>query len=79
MLIDVSHGYQIVTRETLQGLHLIILVRKHLEKCCTVEKREVLRAGTCNILGNKGAVSISINLLGQNFQFVNCHLAPHQT
>ena len=37
-----------------------------------------MRAGACNILGNKGAVSISINLLGQNFQFINCHLAPNQ-
>lgn len=24
-------------------------------------------------------MSLTCNLLGQNFQFINCHLAPHQT
>lgn len=38
----------------------------------------MLRAGTCNLLGNKGAVSISFNLLGRTFQFINCHLPAHQ-
>ncbi len=32
----------------------------------------------CNIIGNKGAISIEISLLGQKFQFINCHLAANQ-
>jgi endonuclease/exonuclease/phosphatase family metal-dependent hydrolase len=30
-------------------------------------------------MGNKGAISLEFNLLGQSFQMLNCHLAPHQT
>ncbi len=37
-----------------------------------------MRAGTCNLLGNKGAINLVVNLLGQNFQFINCHLEGHQ-
>lgn len=37
-----------------------------------------MRAGTCNLLGNKGAVSLKCNILGQNIQFINCHLAANQ-
>ena len=54
-------------------------MRKDQLNCFTVEKKEVLRAGACNILGNKGAVSIIMNILGQNIQFINCHLAAQQS
>jgi hypothetical protein len=37
-----------------------------------------MKAGTCNVFGNKGAISLVVNLLGQNFQFINCHLEAHQ-
>lgn len=30
------------------------------------------------MLGNKGAINLVVNLLGQNFQFINCHLEAHQ-
>jgi endonuclease/exonuclease/phosphatase family metal-dependent hydrolase len=33
----------------------------------------------CNLVGNKGAISLEIVFLGQQFQFINCHLAAHQT
>lgn len=79
MLNDATPGFSMITSETLQGLHLGIFIRKEIAHCCTIEKKAVLRAGVCNLLGNKGAVAIKINLLGQNFQFVTCHLAPHQT
>lgn len=68
-----------VDNETLQGLHTALFIRKNLIDCFTKEGKSVLRAGACNILGNKGAISLECNLLGQNFQFINCHLAPHQT
>jgi endonuclease/exonuclease/phosphatase family metal-dependent hydrolase len=37
-----------------------------------------MRAGFLNILGNKGAISIVANLMGQSLQFINCHLEAHQ-
>lgn len=36
-----------------------------------------MKAGFLNMIGNKGAVSINVNVYGQDIQFVNCHLAPH--
>jgi hypothetical protein len=39
-----------------------------------IESSEVA-TGVANILGNKGAVAISFNLLNRPFLFVNCHLA----
>jgi len=30
------------------------------------------------MMGNKGAISVEFSLLGQSFQFINCHLAAHQ-
>jgi endonuclease/exonuclease/phosphatase family metal-dependent hydrolase len=37
-----------------------------------------MKAGVCNLVGNKGAISIEVAILGQQFQFINCHLAAHQ-
>ena len=79
MLAEAAPGYEMIKSETLQGLHLGLLVKKEISHCCTIEGTAVLRAGACNLLGNKGAIAITINLLGQNIQFVTCHLAPHQT
>jgi hypothetical protein len=61
------------------GLHSSVLVKKKLRDYCAVENRAKLRAGYCGLMGNKGAISVEIFVLGQYFQFINCHLAPHQT
>jgi inositol polyphosphate 5-phosphatase INPP5B/F len=29
-------------------------------------------------MGNKGAICVQFSVLGQQFQFINCHLAAHQ-
>jgi len=34
--------------------------------------------GPCGLMGNKGAISIEFSVLGQKFQFINCHLAANQ-
>lgn len=60
------------------GLHSAVLVARRLREHFEAESREKLKAGPCNMMGNKGAVSIEVALLGQQFQFINCHLAPHQ-
>jgi hypothetical protein len=41
-------------------------------------KKEVLRAGACNLMGNKGAISLEISLSNNCFQLINCHLAANQ-
>jgi hypothetical protein len=60
------------------GLHSAILIRRQLKDNFEVDRKEKLKAGLCKILGNKGAISIEATLLGQQFQFINCHLAAHQ-
>lgn len=79
MVMESAPAYSMATSVTLRGLHLAILVRKELIPLCMVESKEVLRAGAAGLMGNKGAVSIILNIMGQSIQFVNCHLAAHQT
>jgi len=40
------------------GLHSAILIKKRHKDNFELEVREKLRAGTCNLMGNKGAISI---------------------
>jgi hypothetical protein len=63
----------------MRGLHSAVLVRRKLAKYCRINATGKLKAGTCGLMGNKGAISISFTLFGLRFQFVNCHLAPHQS
>lgn len=58
----------------MNALHTALLVKNELADCYTTERKSLLRAGLCNLFGNKGAISIVANLLGQNLQFINCHL-----
>lgn len=63
----------------LVGIHTAILVKQDEIDSYITRKKSKLRAGKCNILGNKGAISIVFNFSGQDLQVINCHLAPHQT
>lgn len=61
----------------MQGLLLIVFVRrKHLLHVRGVEA-EYTRTGLGGIWGNKGAVSIRMNMYGTSVVFVNAHLAAH--
>jgi len=62
----------------MNALHTAILIKNTLGPYFTTDKKSVLKAGICNILGNKGAIGISLNLMGQKIQFINCHLEAHQ-
>jgi len=61
----------------MQGLvTTLLLKRQHLTFLRDVEGLWT-RRGLGGIWGNKGAISIRINIHGCSFCFVNCHLAPH--
>lgn len=62
----------------MNALHTALLVRSDLVNCYSTEKKTLLRAGFFNLFGNKGAISIVANLMGQKLQFINCHLEAHQ-
>jgi hypothetical protein len=52
---------------------------RHKDQAVVVN-RSVLRAGfCCGFIGNKGAVELKIKMYGKYIQFINCHLAPHQS
>lgn len=60
------------------GIHSAVLVKRQLKDNFEVDRKEKMKAGFCNMLGNKGAISIEATLMGQQLQFINCHLAAHQ-
>lgn len=71
-------NYTLVETNQLVGLHSAVLVKKSCVNEYLTRRKSVYRAGTCNVFGNKGAISILMNFRGQDLQFINCHLAPHQ-
>lgn len=72
-----SRDYVVLKTEQMQGLLLIVFTkRKHLLHVREVEA-EYTRTGLGGIWGNKGAVSIRMNLYGTSLVFVNAHLAAH--
>lgn len=75
---EVFSGYVMGASETMGGLHSAVLVRKALKDVFEVEQKDRLKAGLCNLVGNKGAISIEISIMGQSFQLINCHLAAQQ-
>lgn len=66
-----------VKSEQMQGLLILMFAkRKHLIHLREIES-EYTRTGLGGIWGNKGAVSIRLNLYGRSVCFVNAHLAAH--
>lgn len=69
--------YVIIKTEQMQGLLLIVFAKRiHLLHVREVET-EYTRTGLGGMWGNKGAVSIRMNMYGTSVVFVNCHLAAH--
>lgn len=78
MLAEVFSQHLVVACHTMGGIHSAILIKQQLKDHFEVDQKEKLKAGVCNLVGNKGATSVTATLLGQQFQFINCHLAAHQ-
>lgn len=69
--------YVVVKTEQMQGLLINIFTRrKHLVHLRDIES-EYTRCGLGGMWGNKGAVSVRMNLYGSTLCFVNAHLAAH--
>ncbi|PAA53750.1 hypothetical protein BOX15_Mlig000614g2 [Macrostomum lignano] len=72
-------GYVLVKQRSLWAIHLFVFVmRKHLVAVQNIES-EVTRSGYGGVLGNKGGVSIRMDLYGVNFIIVNAHFTAHIT
>ncbi|PVD32986.1 hypothetical protein C0Q70_08434 [Pomacea canaliculata] len=72
-----KHDFVRIKLRRLQGLITIMFVkRSHLSYCTSFES-EATRTGLGGWWGNKGGVSIRMDLFGVNFIVVNSHLAAH--
>jgi phosphatidylinositol-bisphosphatase/inositol-1,4,5-trisphosphate 5-phosphatase len=79
MLAEVFGEYTLAATQVMRGLHTAVLIRNKLRNYFSVEREGRVKAGACGVMGNKGAISLEVAVLGQTFQLVNCHLAPHQS
>ena len=72
-----THDYILIKTEQLQGLLLCVFAkRKHVLHVREIEA-DYTRTGIAGIWGNKGAISLTINIYGNTFCIVNAHLAAH--
>lgn len=69
--------YKEVACIRLVGMLLLVLVQeKHVNEVRNI-RTHVVPTGLMNMLGNKGGVSVRMDLYNTSICFVNCHLAAH--
>ncbi|XP_022344336.2 inositol polyphosphate 5-phosphatase K-like isoform X1 [Crassostrea virginica] len=73
----VPKGFCLLKAVKLQGLLLVVYIKKEDLLCATHIESEISRAGMGGWWGNKGGVSIRFDLNGVNLIIVNSHLAAH--
>ncbi|KAI8068514.1 Endonuclease/exonuclease/phosphatase [Gongronella butleri] len=72
-------SYEPLACETLAALHLAVFVWKPIASYVKHVHSESIKTGWANMIGNKGAVAISVEIGSQALLFINCHLRAHQT
>lgn len=71
-------GFCLLKAVKMQGLLLVVYIKKEDLLCATHVESEISRAGMGGWWGNKGGVSIRFDLNGVNVIIVNAHLAAHR-
>ncbi|KAF2354538.1 Rho GTPase-activating protein domain, partial [Trinorchestia longiramus] len=69
--------YKEVRLVRLVGMLLMVLVKEEHFKNVSRVQTCVVPTGIMNMIGNKGGVSVSLDLYNTSVCFVNCHLAAH--
>ncbi len=64
----------IATRQ-MAGMLLVLMIREPLVEHCSTPQTMEVGTGILQILGNKGAVAVSLRLHGSTLCIINCHLA----
>ena len=73
----VGEGYVTVAAVSLLVMRMLVLVRReHYHKITNI-KRDTVPTGMANVIGNKGAVVVSLSVNETHLCFIGCHLAPH--
>lgn len=70
--------YHYVGSKTLDAIHLILFAHKSVYRFIDNVQYDAVPTGLANILGNKGGVGISFEIMNKSMLFVNCHLAHGQ-
>ncbi|CEP11846.1 hypothetical protein [Parasitella parasitica] len=68
-----SH-YKLVKTETLAALHVAVFVWLPVAYLVKDVQSESIKTGWANMVGNKGAVAVSILFGSRSLLFINCHL-----
>ncbi|XP_074105660.1 inositol polyphosphate 5-phosphatase K [Cotesia typhae] len=72
-----EYDYVKIRTQRLQGMVLnVFCLRKHLTHLRLIEARYT-KTGFGGMWGNKGAVSVRLNIYGVNICIINTHLTPH--
>lgn len=71
-------GFVKVESHVLQGLHLIVFAHSEKYLYLKDKKKDSIKTGFCNMVGNKGGVSVEFIVNDTKLTFVNVHLAANQ-
>ncbi|KAF9205326.1 inositol polyphosphate 5-phosphatase [Haplosporangium sp. Z 27] len=75
----IGSSYVMLKTETMAALHIAVFIWKPIENLVSAVDSSTVATGIGGILGNKGAVAVSVYLGSTSFLFVNAHLTAHQT
>ncbi|KAG0032300.1 inositol polyphosphate 5-phosphatase [Podila clonocystis] len=75
----IGPDYVMLKTETMAALHIAVFIWKPIEDLVNAVDSSTVATGIGGIVGNKGAVAISVYLGSTSFLFVNAHLTAHQS
>ncbi|KAF9573437.1 inositol polyphosphate 5-phosphatase [Mortierella alpina] len=75
---SLGQDYVMIKAETMAALHMAVFIWKPIEDLVSAVDSSTVATGIGGIVGNKGAVAISVYLGSTSFLFVNAHLTAHQ-
>ena len=70
-------AYSLILSESLVGIILVVLAKNELTDYMTKIDSQLLRLGLGGYTGNKGAITIRLQLYDSTLCFINAHLAAH--
>ncbi|KAF9280306.1 inositol polyphosphate 5-phosphatase [Mortierella alpina] len=76
---SLGQDYVLIKTETMAALHIAVFIWKPIEDLVSAVDSSTVATGIGGIVGNKGAVAISVYLGSTSFLFVNAHLTAHQS
>ncbi|KAF9919635.1 inositol polyphosphate 5-phosphatase [Linnemannia zychae] len=76
---ELGSDYVMVKTETMAALHIAVFIWKPIEDLVSAVDSSTVATGIGGIVGNKGAVAVSVYLGSTSLLFVNAHFTAHQS